>query len=207
MTIAMASNTTFGATIVPTPQADPERTHTPRTLIDSPALTPTISRDDMVDYHGEKPVPPHSPFYTHPPSSNEVVRMSKSATRSQSYFEKDVESGVETPLSHADGFNPFSKSLAVQSQTECTMWPSKQTLKQQKHATKTVKRNKRMCAPVLNAWSDCTNRQRLFIKIAIAVLVIGAAVGLGVGISIAVKGAYYIGDGKSQQVGVDPNQD
>lgn len=203
----MASNTTFGATIVPNPRAaDPERTHLPRTLIDSPALTPTISRDDMADYHGEKPIPPHSPFYTHPPSSNEIVRMTQSANRSQSHLEKDVESGVETPFSHADGFSPFSKSLAVQSQTECTMWPSKQTLKQQNKATKTVKRNKRMCAPVLNAWSNCTKRQRLLIKIAIALFVIGAAVGLGVGISVAVKGAYYTSDGQSQQVGVVSDQ-
>lgn len=158
----------------------------------------------MVDYHGEKPIPPHSPFYTHPPSSNEVVRMTTSANRSQSHFEKDIESGVETPLSTAENFSPFSKSLAVQSQTECTMWPSKQTLKQQKQATKSGKRNKRMCAPVLNAWADCTKRQKLFIKIAIALFVIGAAVGLGVGISVAVKGAYYTSDGQSQQVGVKP---
>lgn len=202
----MASNTTFGATIVPTPRTDHERIHTPRTLLDSPALTPAVSHDDMVDYLGEKPAPPHSPFYTHPPSSNEVVRMSKSATRSQSHFEKDVESGVETPLSHSDGFSPFSKNLAVQSQTECTMWPSKQTLKQQHQATKSGKRSKRVYAPVMNAWSNCTKRQRLLIKIVIALFVIGAAVGLGVGISVAVKGAYYTGDGKSQQVGVDPNE-
>lgn len=202
----MASNITFGATIVPNPRADAEPTHTPRTLIDSPALTPTISREGLVDHHGEKPIPPHSPFYTHPPSSNEVVRMTRSATRSQSHFEKDVESGVETPLSHSDGYSPFSKSLAVESQTECTMWPSKQTLKQQKQATKLGKRNQRMFAPVLNAWGDCTKRQRLIIKIAIALFVIGAAVGLGVGISVAVKGAYYTSDGQSQQVGVDPKE-
>lgn len=131
--------------------------------------------------------------------------MTRSATRSQSHFEKDVESGVETPLSHTDGSSPFSKSLAVESQTECTMWPSKQTLKQQKQATKLGKRKKGICAPVLNMWSDCTKRQRLLLKIVIALFVIGAAVGLGVGISIAVKGAYYTGDGKSQQVGVNPN--
>lgn len=133
--------------------------------------------------------------------------MTKTTTRSQSHLEKDLESGVETPLSPAEGFSsPFSKNLAVQSQTECTMWPSKQTLKQQQQATKSGKRNKRVLAPVLNVWSNFTKRQRLLIKIFIALFVIGAAVGLGVGISVAVKGAYFTGDGKSQQVGVDPNQ-
>ncbi|CZT18113.1 uncharacterized protein RCC_03953 [Ramularia collo-cygni] len=204
----MSTNTTFGATIVPNPHtADRERIHAPSTLLDSPALTPAASHDDMVDYLGEKPIPPHSPFYTHPPSSNEVVRMTKSAATSRTHLEKDLENGPDTPLSHTDGFGPFSKNLAVQSQTECTMWPSKQTLKQQQQANKLGKRNKRACAPVLNTWSGFTKRQRLFIKIAIALFVLGAAVGLGVGISVAVKGAYFTGDGKSQQVGVIPDQD
>lgn len=190
----MSTQTTFGATIVPTLNTTQDRTYLPAPTSESPALTPTVSHD--AHYTGEKPIPAHSPFYTHPPASNEVVNK-----KSISVFEKDIESGPNTPFSKHDESNPFSKSLAVENSTECTMWPSKQTLRQQKQAQKSMKREKSACAPVAMQWSKLSKKQKLMSKIGLAVFLIGVAVALGVGISVAVKGAYYVSDGTSKTVG------
>ncbi|EGP86154.1 unnamed protein product [Zymoseptoria tritici ST99CH_1A5] len=194
----MSSQTTFGATIVPTLQTStPDRNYLLAPKSESPALTPTVSNDDtMQNYTGEKPILPHSPFYTHPPASNEVVNK-----HSLSVFEKDIESGNTTPLSRHDAANPFSKSLAVENSTECTMWPSKQTLRQQKQAQKSRKREKSAFAPVATRWANLSKKQKMASKILLALFLIGAAVALGVGISVAVKGAYYVSDGSSKAVG------
>jgi hypothetical protein len=184
----MTSQTTFGATIVPTQQTSEDREYLTAPTVESPALTPTVSHDEtMPAFMGEKPVPVQSPFYTHPPASNEVVNKP-----TYTVYEKDVESGLTTP---------FSKTLAVEHSTECTMWPSKKTLQQQKQAQKSCKRAKGACAPVARRWEKMSKKQKLLSKIGLAIFLIGVAVALGVGISIAVKGAYYVSNGNSKTVG------
>lgn len=196
-----SSNTTFGATIVPAKSHENRLFPAPTTQ--SPALTPAVSREDF--YDGAVPV--QSPFYEHPPASHEVSHSrsnSENKNINTTVFEKDVESGNVTPLSGPDDENPFTKDHGLESNKECAMWPSKQTLKQKRKEERELKRNQKGytgCAPVMNAWSKLSKKQRLLVKIAVAVFLVGVAVAIGVGISVAVKGTYYVADGSSKGIG------
>lgn len=196
------TQTTFGATIVPTVSRHEEHGLLPQPI--SPALTPSVSRDgshsDFYDEH--KPVPVHSPFYQHPPASHEAMPRTSQGKLDTVVLEKDVESGNVTPLSpNDDDDNPFSKHHNVESNKECTMWPSKHTLKQKQKAEKRSRRSKAAWGRLVNRWSALTPRRRMSIKIAVALFLVGVAVAIGVGISAAVKGTYYVSDDSSKTVG------
>ncbi|KXT13130.1 hypothetical protein AC579_5621 [Pseudocercospora musae] len=200
--MASANNTTFGASIVPTPERP---AHLPQLLTHSPALTPAVSRSTLQEEYTGPHVSPHSPFYQHPPSSNELP-LPRPATKDgkvHQVYEKDLESGNDTPLTpHTYEEHPFSQKMALEHTQECQMWPSTQTLKQKYKEDKKQRRAARggCCMPVRTQWSKLGPRNRVLVKIAIAILVIGIAVALGVGISSAVKGSYFVNDGKSSQV-------
>ncbi|KAI7681905.1 hypothetical protein KC322_g14100 [Hortaea werneckii] len=200
---------TFGATIVPT-SPDPLRpSHDdilrPPQMLDSPVLTPSTSHEDMTPAYSEKPIPPHSPFYQHPPASFERIHSRQTSKNHLGVYEKDLESGVgggesnpnlATPLTiPADDENPFTSKISIDANKECRMWPSRQTLTQQRAAQKTKRRAARGwagCAPLREWWTKrFTKRQRWWIRIAIAVVVVGVMVAIGVGISKAVHGSYY----------------
>ena len=83
------------------------------------------------------------------------------------------------------------------------MWPSKQTLIQEKQAEKKKRRNEQCCggcAPVRDRWAGLTKKQKLLIKIGIALFVVGVAVAIAVGISVAVNGTVYVSDGHTENI-------
>ncbi|KAK4500060.1 hypothetical protein PRZ48_008246 [Zasmidium cellare] len=198
----MASNITFGAQIVPSKTNDNRLLPQPAT--ESPALTPAASHETF--YSGNN-VPIQSPFYEHPPASHEVVSHSRQNSDnkvSTNVFEKDVESGNVTPLSTTDDENPFTKDHGIENNKECSMWPSRQTLRQKQKEERKLKRDQRglaSCAPVRNRWSKLNKKQRLLVKVLVALFLVGVAVAIGVGISVAVKGTYYVADGSSKHIG------
>lgn len=200
-----SSNTTFGATIVPSANPN-EHSLLPQPVTQSPALTPAVSRETFYDGASTN-VPIQSPFYEHPPASHEVVSHSRQNSGnkiSTNVFEKDVESGNVTPLSAVDDENPFHKNHGLENNKECAMWPSKQTLKQKRKEERKLKRSQKgftAFAPVRDRWSKLSKKQRLLVKIAVAVFLVGVAVAIGVGISVAVKGTYYVADGSSKHIG------
>ncbi|KAF2857084.1 hypothetical protein K470DRAFT_159232 [Piedraia hortae CBS 480.64] len=115
-------------------------------------------------------------------------------------FETDMESGAATPLSINDE-NPFTNKVSVDIK-ECRMWPSRQTLVQQRQEEKRRRRADKgllSCAPIKDRWSNLSKRQRLAIRIVMAVLVVGILIAVGVGISAAVNGTYWK-NGKQQEV-------
>ena len=213
-TAAMASTnkaTTFGASIVPThshTQYNAEDALLPPQTLDSPVLTPAASHEDIgSEYNATgKPIPIHSPFYTHPPASFERVQTSHSRQTSKVNIttnEKDLEAGL-TPLtthaaSHNDESNPFTSKVSLEHNKECKMWPSKQTLMLQKTEARRAKHARKVCggcAPVRQWWGQFDKKQRLIMKMLVAFLVIGAIVGICVGISVAVHGTYYSNQGQ-----------
>lgn len=198
----MASNTTFGATIVPAPtHTRPDNDSHLNLNFDSPSLTPAVSRDDSF-YNSTKPQPPLSPSASNV-VTKQKTRGSISIKNTIAVFEKDVESGTATPLT-PDESNPFSRSIGVETNKEDTMWPSKQTLKQKRKDERQLRREKRgitAFAPVRKRWSRLTKKERLMVKIGIALFLVGVAIAIGVGISVAVKGTYYVGDGHSKTIG------
>lgn len=204
-----ASETTaFGASIVPV--ADRELPQQSQPALDSPTLTPAVSREDITASYlvNEQSIPPQSPFCEQPPTSSERVHTRQASKLNgvpSTSFEKDIESGDATPLSPNGEENPFTHKISIDCSKECKMWPSKQTLMEQKQAEKKRRRELRGCAgcgPLKNWWSRFDKRQRLFIKIAIAFFVVGVLVAIGVGISKAVNGTYWANNnGDQQQVG------
>jgi hypothetical protein len=134
---------------------------------------------------------PYSAFYKHPEARRSLD--ASSAIQSKTHLdvhvaERDVEAGL--PLSTATTQQP--KSSVDGRVKECTMWPSRQAVMDQR---KTYKRT-RGC----NLFKNLTSKQRLWAKIIIALIVVAAAVGLGVGISRAVGGGVWAGDGKSKEI-------
>ncbi|KAK5132558.1 hypothetical protein LTR08_008875 [Meristemomyces frigidus] len=196
-------NTNFGATVVPVQQPSYEDGELRAPMMDSPLLTPAVSRDDMSSEYMDKPIPPHSPFYQHPPVSFERVHSRQNSKVNIDAYEKDLEGGV-TPLTAADDANPFTSKISVDHNQECKMWPSKQTLMQQKTQEESKRRQTTgfaMLAPLRERWSRLDKKQRLYFQIAIALVLIGVAVALGVGISKAVHGTYYGKNGEQEDVG------
>jgi hypothetical protein len=199
----MASNTTFGASIVPTQakQSSDEIT-LPPPILDSPALTPVASREDLSTDHSERRVPIHSPFYQHPPASFERAHSRQNSKDVAVVNEKDLEAGVRTPLA-GDSEHPFASKVSVDCNKECRMWPSKQTLIQSRKAEKKKRRDGKFCGgcgPVRDFWGRFTARQRLYIKIALALFLLGVVVAIAVGITVAVNGTVYVGDGNSASI-------
>lgn len=197
--------TTFGASIVPNSHpASNELDKEPLANEGAVDLTPSVSRESLAaSYTEHRPLPPHSPFYQHPPASHELVDATHGRNPNTKHLdvgalEKHLPSGDVTPLSATDE-NPFCSKISVGANKECTMWPSRQTLVQTKMAEKKQRWASRTCAcgHLQHRWSTMHKRQRLLIRLAIGLLLVGAMIGIGVGISRAVHGSYYSGNGNS----------
>jgi hypothetical protein len=184
---------TFGASIQQRPVSQVE----PQVALRSPPSTESTMSGTSADETKKEAMAvdssnPYSAFYNHP-----VARRSMdaaSAPQSKTHLgvvtvnERDMEAGL--PLSTATTQQP--KSSVDGRVKECTMWPSRQAVMDQR---KTYKRT-RGC----NLFKNLTSKQRLWAKIVIALVVIAAAVGLGVGISRAVGGGVWAGQGKNKEI-------
>lgn len=177
----------------------------PPPILDSPALTPAASREDLeADYQNQRRVPPHSPFYQHRPDSIDRGHSRSNSKVNVALNEKDLEAGTTVPLAiHAPDAEPFTSKVSVDCNKECKMWPSKQTLMERRKAERRKKRDGKMCrgcAPVVDFWETKTKRERLVMKIVLALLCIGVVVGIAVGITIAVHGSVYVSDNRTAKI-------
>jgi hypothetical protein len=187
---------TFGVTIErPLSMSQPQLQPQPQPALRSPPSTESTMSATSTDL-AKKGMPldssnPYSAFYKHPEARRSLD--ASSAIQSKTHLdvhvaERDVEAGL--PLSTATTQQP--KSSVEGRVKECTMWPSRQAVLDQR---KTYKR-----ARGCNLFKNLTGKQRLWAKIVIALIVVAAAVGLGVGISRAVGGGVWAGDGKSKEI-------
>ncbi|KAH8731420.1 hypothetical protein GQ44DRAFT_327794 [Phaeosphaeriaceae sp. PMI808] len=181
---------TFGV-IIERPASPPNK----QTALRSPRSTESAITSSSTDAaHKEMPIDssnPYSAFYKHPEARRSMDASSAPQSKTRldvSSLERDVEAGP--PLSAATTQQP--KSSVDGRVKECTMWPSRQAVIDQR---KTYKRT-RGC----NLFKNLTNKQRLWVKIIIALVVVAAAVGLGVGISRAVGGGVWAGQGRSKEI-------
>ena len=199
------TDTNFGASVVPTQHRTyAEGELQPPAMLDSPALTPAGSHEDMSSVYTEKTPSPQSHFNKQPVASYERIHAYPSSKNNTTTYEKDLESGHVTPITMPDDPNPFTNRVDLDNTQECKMWPSRQTLMQQKTQEKTKQRQMKglfACAPLRERWAALNKKQRLYTKIAVAILLIGIAVALGVGISKAVHGTYYGNHGQQENVG------
>lgn len=199
--------TTFGASIVSSPSYPKSG---PASTLDSPGLTPAVSNEDLSRDTNGKPIPPHSPFYQHPPQSFEKVHSRQSSRTHVALApnEKDLEIGASTPLAVQED-HPFASKVSVDCSKECRMWPSKQTLMQDQEARRKQKHDQktlgRVTEPVTRFWNRMSKRQKLWIQIVVALLIIGVVVAIAVGITAAVNGSVYVGENRNKQI-PDPNE-
>jgi len=82
---------------------------------------------------------------------------------------------------------------------ECSMWPSRQTLKEKAKQEKSFRR-KGNCFGLSARWGSLSKKQRLWTKILIALLVVAFAIGVGIGISKAVGGGVWAGDSRQEPI-------
>jgi hypothetical protein len=173
--------TTFGAVIVErssspvapkTPQPQSLRLQPSKeTARDSP-LTPRSA----ISTPGNEPQNPFSAFYTHSQAATETD------LKPPPMYKHDVESHVHLASTKSN----------VETTKDCTMWPSRATLKQRAIQEKTAKSWNPLCR--------LTKKQKFAAHIVIALVIIGAAVGIGVGVSRAVGGGVWSGQGQSKPI-------
>jgi hypothetical protein len=201
----MASSTTFGATIVPQqPKRSDDEARLPPPTLDSPALTPAVSREDLAeDTEQKRHVPPHSPFYQHISDSTDRAHSRTASRTNVAANEKDLEAGVSTPLAPLGGDAPFTSKVSLDCNKECKMWPSKQTLMESRKAEKKKKREGKMCGgcgPLVDWWGGKTKRQRLIIEVLIGLVILGIIIAIAVGITVAVNGTVYVSDDHKETI-------
>ncbi|KAJ9630997.1 hypothetical protein H2203_001525 [Taxawa tesnikishii (nom. ined.)] len=210
--------TTFGATVEPVRTATDANTAllTPRNVFDTPTeLTPTVTRDGQ-DHH------PPNPFSSSPNSAPERCSLEKLEPVTKNHldvFETDLESGRATPVSAspsplASGLDlptpyqihsNFGSGYRLSSDArtrDCTMWPTKETLRENARKEEMKRRATRACGlgRVSDAWHGMDRKTRLWIKILLALFVVALAVGLGIGISKAVGGGVWAGSGHQSTI-------
>jgi hypothetical protein len=180
---------TFGAT-VDTPTKT--QNHLAPNVFDTPkSLSPVVT----VDSPSTPEVEQLTPFYAAP--SAEISRQTLptahdndlEAARKEGYFitSNPIASDLNLPCEMATvSAVPTGSRLSFDGRTkECTMWPTKQTLRNQDRAERAKRRAARACGcNSINAWwSSISKKQRLWFKILVAAFLVAIACGLGIGIS------------------------
>lgn len=198
--MASANNTTFGASIVPIQHRN-NVISTPQNLCnESPAITPAASHEDLNTSAQTQRQPIPNVYQT--PSSLEPAQPRAALRPSIVTNEKDLEAGASTPLARNEE-NPFTSKVSVDINKECTMWPSKQTLIDNRKAEKKRRRDGKLCGgcgPVRDFWATFTKRQKLISKIVVAILLVAAMVGIAVGVTVAVNGTVYASEDSTQRI-------
>ncbi|TKA67497.1 hypothetical protein B0A49_08544 [Cryomyces minteri] len=198
--MSLDEKTTFGAIVPPVNETEthllsPPKLHIPTTVnsdTDSVmTLTPTASRV-ATPQEGSSPLNPFSAFYSHPATRHSLEEARTASKTHFQVYETDLEAGLST----AD--LPKQSSLDGNAK-ECTMWPSKKTLREK--AKLQEKATRRMYNPMRNL----SKKQKLYAKILIALLVVAAAVGIGIGVSRAVGGGVWAGNNTAKKIPADNN--
>ncbi|KAJ9668771.1 hypothetical protein H2201_001016 [Coniosporium apollinis] len=197
--------TTFGASVEP---ITPIKTTTHLNLttpLSIESLSPSASHSPNVPSSPVTPISAHDPsnpfsaFYSHPTTRRSLEQQAASSKTQLDTYNHDLEAGSgllpPPPLSTITTQHTLPKSSIEGRPKECTVWPSKQTLREKAHEERCQTGN-----PIVRRWRNMDNRQRLWFKIVIALLVIAAAVGIGIGISRAVGGGVWAGQGKSKEI-------
>lgn len=186
---------TFGATIEPNNEQSTNLL-TPNVFDTPKTLTPVATQDDRS---------PMVPFYNHP-SAQASQQTMPSMKSPMMVYETDLEAGRATnsnldlsgSRTNASSYRPSFDTRPK----ECSMWPTKETIREQARAEKAKKMSKRGCGigQVRMAWADLDKKQRLWFKIALALFLVAIAVALGVGITKAVGGGVWASNGQQKTI-------
>ncbi|GAB7353278.1 hypothetical protein MBLNU459_g3783t1 [Dothideomycetes sp. NU459] len=188
---------TFGATIDPSVK---QTNHllTPNVFDTPKTLTPVVTQEDRSN---------KTPFYSHSSAAASQLSMPSPSLKSPvAVYETDLEAGRATNSqlnlsgirTNASGYR---SSLDARPK-ECTMWPTKETLREKAKQEKCRKMSTRGfgCGRVNVAWAHLDKKQRLWYKIALALFLVAIAVALGVGITKAVGGGVWASNGQQKTI-------
>ncbi|KAI5237133.1 hypothetical protein E4T42_09241 [Aureobasidium subglaciale] len=196
---------TFGAT-VDTPTKT--QNHLAPNVFDTPkSLSPVVT----VDAPSDEPL---TPFYAAPSAdisrqtlpAGRVSETDLESARKEGYFitSNPLGSDLNLPSEMAPvSAVPTGSRLSFDGRTkECTMWPTKQTLRNQDRAERAKRRAARACGcSSIHAWWVGTDkRQRLWFKFIVAAFIVAIACGLGIGISKAVGAGVFAGKGQTKPI-------
>lgn len=199
---------TFGATI-DTPTKN--QSHLAPNVFDTPkSLSPVVTQESR-----SAPDAPLTPFYDATPAAQTSTKPTPTgcarendleSARKEGYLitTNSLNSNVNLP-SEMEPVSavPTGHRLSFDGRTkECTMWPTKQTLRNKDKAERAKRRESRACGcNSVNAWwSSMTKKQRLWFKILVAAFIVAVACGLGIGISKAVGAGVFAGKGQSKPI-------
>ena len=166
------------------------------------------------------PNTPTSPFYSLPSAQQSLQSLQHKKEPTIAVYETDLEAGTRgdrylTPsASHSALDLPPARPVASNATTmmsgyktsfdgrpkDCTVWPTKDTLREKAKAEKTKQQQTKWCGGMKIKWGAMTKKQRLWIRILVFLLIVALAVGLGVGISRAVHGGVYAGKGEQHSI-------
>lgn len=200
---------TFGATI-DTPSKT--QNHLAPNVFDTPpkSLSPVMTQE--APSAAEAPL---TPFYAAPSAQTSLKSLpignacdnDLESARKEGYFitSNPIASDLNLPSSDMLPVSavPTGSRMSFDGRTkECTMWPTKQTLRNQDKAERAKRRAKRACGcNSMNAWwGSMTKKQRLWFKILVAAFLVAIACGLGIGISKAVGAGVFAGKGQSKPI-------
>jgi len=165
-------------------------------------------------------IAPSTPFYALPSAQPSLQSLPSKKEPTIAVYEADLEAGhpsngISTPLtSHSaldlphvmptpsyattamDGYRPSFEGRAK----ECTVWPTKETLREKARVRKAERQQTRWCGSTKTKWDAMTKKQRLWIRLLVLLIIIAVAVGVGVGVSKAVNGGVYAGQGESHVI-------
>lgn len=108
----------------------------------------------------------------------------------------DLEKGALTPMDSTRNlalsplYSPCQEYKVSGQVQECSVWPSKTTLKQKAHNEKSGRRAAN-CYGLTRAWGNMSKKQRTYAKILLALCLLALVAGLGVGITRAVGGGVW----------------
>lgn len=196
---------TFGASI-DTPSKT--QNHLAPNVFDTPkSLSPVITQESRL-----VPDAPLTPFYVTPSAQTSLKSLPAGrdndleSARKEGYLISTNQ--LDSQLNLPTGMEPVSavptgSRLSFDGRTkECTMWPTKQTLRNQEKADRAKRRAARACGcnSIHAWWSSISKRQRLWFKILVAAFIVAVACGLGIGISKAVGAGVFAGKGQSKPI-------
>jgi len=117
----------------------------------------------------------------------------------------DLEKGSLTPMDSTRNlalsplYSPC-QDFKVNSQVqECSVWPSKTTLKAKAHNEKCHRRAAN-CYGLTAVWGNMSKKQRLYAKILLALCLLALVAGLGVGVTRAVGGGVWSSQGSAKTI-------
>lgn len=185
---------TFGAVI--DPSGNQHQIHD-----DSSMLTPTSMS---------------SPFYDLPSAQPSIQSLPSNKEPEATVYEADLEAGGRqgvlnlTPLTSSSRLDlpPVQQTPSYattvmsgfKKNKECTVWPTKETLREKAKAQKAMDHQRHCCGSIRTKWANLTHKQRVWTRVVVLLLIIALAVGLGVGISRAVDGGVYAGSGQTTAI-------